>query len=368
MRIQTKSGKIIDVLLESDLGDCKASGDRIRTYCPVHKGDHQKSLSINRSTGWGSCFNASCKATVLIREFNPETAEQLLRKYQPVAIESDPHEREERTEEPEEEFEPEPEQPRKTSAARPPRHWQQDECAALLKQHDLLCQALFDYRLADCWQAQAYLESRSIPLEIADQERLAYLPRELLGQFFPDQPALARWSERLLFPLTSPTGRGFAGRSLWCWQLHIDEATHKAMLDEPGAPQRWLKTNPAGWFCAPPVELGDRVILVEGPFDRLALLAAGFSSNEVVALVGTALQPDWLPEQIRHVVLALDGDEAGIASILRLVELISDADDSRELYLCPPSDDQRGKDWSERWNRYGADGLAELLSTFDLIP
>ena len=91
MRIQTKNGKIIDVLMESDLGDYRASGDRIRTYCPVHKGDHQKSLSINRSTGWGSCFNASCKATVLIREFNPKDAEDLLQKYQPVAIESDPH-------------------------------------------------------------------------------------------------------------------------------------------------------------------------------------------------------------------------------------------------------------------------------------
>jgi hypothetical protein len=180
MRTQTKNGKIIDVLIESNLGDYKASGDRIRTYCPVHKGDHQKSLSINRSTGWGSCFNASCKATVLIREFNPKAAEELLQKYMPVARESDPHALEDLAEEPEEDFEPEPEPRRKTPTARPAIHWQQDECAVLLKQNDLLCQALFDYHLADCWQAQAYLESRHIPLEIADQERLAYFPREFL--------------------------------------------------------------------------------------------------------------------------------------------------------------------------------------------
>ena len=343
MRIQTKNGKVIDILMESDLGDYRASGDRIRTSCPIHHGDHQKSLSINRSTGWGGCFNASCKATVLIREFNPEAAEDLLQKYQSVAIKSDTHEREDRTEESEEPEEPEelePEPRRKPPTARPAIHWQQDECAALLRQNDLLCQALFDYHLADCWQAQAYLETRAIPLEIADQERLAYFPRELIGRFFPDQPALARWSERLLFPLTSPTGRGFAGRSLWRWQLHMDEATHKALLDEPGSPSRWLKTNPAGWFCAPPVEFGDRIILVEGPFDRLALLAAGFSSHEVVALVGTTLQPDWLPEQIRHVVLALDGDDAGIASILRLVDVLVDDDPERELYLCPPPNDR----------------------------
>jgi Toprim-like len=362
MRIQTNKGKLIDILQESDLGDYKASGDRIRALCPVHKGDHQKSLSVNRSNGWGSCFN--CKATVLIREFNPDAAGDLLRKYQPVTMESDPL-----SDEPEEAEEVglEPVLPRKKPAARPAISWQQDECVALLRQSDLLCQALFDYHLADCWQAQAYLESRHIPLEIADQERLAYFPKELLGRYFPDQAALARWSERLLFPLTSPTGRGFAGRSLWHWQLHIDEATHKAMLDEPGAPQRWLKTNPAGWFCAPPVEFGDRLILVEGPFDRLALLAAGFASNEVVALVGTTLQPDWLPEHVRHVILALDGDDAGIASILRLVDLIADDDPERELYLCPPPTDDCGKDWSERWSRYGADGLAEILRTFDLI-
>jgi hypothetical protein len=356
MRVKTKNEKIIDVLHESDLGDYKVSGERIRTYCPVHGGDHQKSLSIDRSTGWGRCFNASCNAIVLIREFNPEVAERLLQRYLPHSISP-------LMDEPEE-FEQK--QPHKTPVARPAIRWQEEECAALLKQNDLLCQALFDYRLADCWQAQAYLETRAIPLEIAGQERLAYFPRELFGQFFPDQPAIARWQERLLFPLTSPTGRGFAGRSLWRWQLHMDEATHKALLDEPGAPSRWLKTNPAGWFCAPPIDFGDRLILVEGPFDRLALLAAGFPSHEVVALVGTTLQPDWLPEQVRHVVLALDGDEAGVEAMWRLVDVFPE--DDCQLYLCPPSHDKKGKDWSERWRRYGVDGLADLLQTFDLIP
>jgi hypothetical protein len=107
---------------------------------------------------------------------------------------------------------------------------------------------------------------------------------------------------------------------------------------------------------------------VEDPFDRLALLAAGFASYEVVALVSMTPHPDWLPEHIRHVVLALDGDDPGIAAILRLVECLTEDDSSRELSLCPPpTDDQRGKDWSERWSRHGADGLAELLQTFDLI-
>jgi hypothetical protein len=84
----------------------------------------------------------------------------------------------------------------------------------------------------------------------------------------------------------------------------------------------------------------------------------------VVALVGMTLHPDWLPEHIRHVVLALDGGDPGIAAILRLVECLTEDDPSRELYLYPPPiDDQRGKDWSECWSRHGADGLGEGSSS-----
>ena len=39
-------------------------------------------------------------------------------------------------------------------------------------------------------------------------------------------------------------------------------------------------------------QLGERLILVEGAFDRLTLLAAGFRATDVVALVGTAAQPE----------------------------------------------------------------------------
>jgi len=349
MRIQTSQGKQVDILLESDLGDYVVAGERIRTYCPVHGGDHQKSLSIDPKSGWGHCFNAACNATVLVRDFNPDVAGRLLQRHHPVPSRSEPI------------------VSRRPAAAHSAATWQQDECATLLQQSELFCRALFNYELTDCWQAQAYLETRGIPLEIAQWERLGYIPKVLLQGHVHDQSMLARWSERLLFPLTSPTGRGFAGRSLWRWQIGMDEAIHKALLDaEPDAPARWLKTNPAGWFCARPVDFGDRLILVEGPFDRLALLAGGFPAHEVVALVGTSAHLDWLPDQVQHVVLALDGDEAGIGAMWKLVEPLTQQD--RDVYLCPPPDDTRGKDWSERWRRAGTDGLVELYDTFNLIP
>ena len=352
MRIHTPRDKVIEVLLASDLGDYAVAGGRVRARCPVHGGDHQKSLSIDPTSGWGCCFNAACHATVLIRDFNPDVADRLMRSAsQPPGP---------------------PHSPRPPHLPSPPRPssqvattWQQQECAMLLQHHDRFARMLLSYELADCWQAQAYLETRAIPLEVAQQEQVAYVPATLPQneQMLP----LGRWHDRLLFPLTSPTGRGFAGRSLWRWQIGMDEVTHKDLLDaEPEAPARWLKTNPAGWFCAPPVGFEDRVILVEGPFDRLALLAAGFGAQEVVALVGTSLHLDWLPDQVRHVVLALDGDEAGLGAMWRLVEPLSQ--DDREVHLCPPPDDGCGKDWSERWRRAGPDGLTDLYNTFDRIP
>ena len=55
------------------------------------------------------------------------------------------------------------------------------------------------------------------------------------------------------------------------------------------APRRWIKTNPAGWFgFDAPACLDEQVVLVEGGFDRLVLLAAGLPANAVIALVGTA--------------------------------------------------------------------------------
>ena len=72
----------------------------------------------------------------------------------------------------------------------------------------------------------------------------------------------------------------------------MDENAHKALLEQEHAPKRWIKTNPAGWFGYDPAQLGESLILVEGAFDRLTLLAAGFQASDVVALVGTAAQPE----------------------------------------------------------------------------
>ena len=63
----TRQGKVIHLLSPGDLGDAVESGGgggRLRAYCPIHGGDHQRSLSIDPETGWGFCH--CCHATVLV--------------------------------------------------------------------------------------------------------------------------------------------------------------------------------------------------------------------------------------------------------------------------------------------------------------
>src|SRR5947209_12871869 len=60
----TAHGKAIHRLLAGDLIEVVESGERLRAYCPIHGGDHQRSLSIDRATGWGFCH--CCHATVLV--------------------------------------------------------------------------------------------------------------------------------------------------------------------------------------------------------------------------------------------------------------------------------------------------------------
>ncbi len=144
----------------------------------------------------------------------------------------------------------------------------------------------------------------------------------------------------------------------------MDETTHKALLERRGSPKRWIKTNPAGWFGSNCEQGTDTLLLVEGAFDRLTLLAAGFSPAAIVALVGTALPLDWLPFEVKRVVLALDGDAGGKEASSRLCEQLKQAGISVQVCSLPP--DEWGKDWNERWRHLGRQSIAPLFEVFSL--
>jgi hypothetical protein len=351
--ITTRQGKQIEVISLRDLRSPMPRGAYVRAYCHIHGSDHQRSLSIQRASGWGHCFNSACSATVLVAEWNPSVADRLLHRpeYASAPLPSFPWLPSRRL--------PLALQPMLLHVTETPQPWQQDELQALsgLDEH-------MEMALAHSQRAQLYLAERGIPLSIALETGAGYLPPVMVPRSPEHHALLQRWAARMIFPLMTPTDQGYIGRALWRWQPGMDENVHKAVLDSMDRDKgnhgvrRWIKTNPAGWFSVPFEQLARRVIMVEGAFDRLTLLAAGFDEREVVALVGTALPVEWLPPQVHTVVLALDGDQGGQEAAQRLADQLMQ--EGFAVETCIPPADQRGKDWNERWRRIGQEGIRPL--------
>jgi hypothetical protein len=141
--------------------------------------------------------------------------------------------------------------------------------------------------------------------------------------------------------------------------------------------RRWYKTDPAGWFYTP-ARLGELAVLLEGGFDKLALLAAHallsaqgvgtgfFDPGSLIALAGTAARASLLEPWLRAVILGLDGDDAGWERMICLREELQRGGSLR-VYLFPPPPDALGKDWSARWRRGGLAGVAPLFEAYDYV-
>ncbi len=353
----TQRGKVIHLVSFSDLVDAVQSGERLRASCPIHGSDHQRSLSIDLGTGWGFCH--SCHATVLVQLHAPVIASGQGNRYGQYSAKSGGFgERASAEQLPVPSVHPYLLGRVHTTTSFP--HWQQEEVAALIAVAHIMRAALASSR-----RAQLYLTERGIPATLALASNVGYLSRAAWEQAqvsIEQQRLLKRWIGCIIFPLGSPGGQGFIGRTLLKWESGMDENAHKALLDQPGAPRRWIKTNPAGWFgFDAPACLDERVVLVEGGFDRLVLLAAGFPANAIIALAGTAARPAWLAQfapQVKGVVLALDADNGGEAAMKRLATEFRQA--GFIVTLCPPPHDQWGKDWSERWRRLGPQSIWPL--------
>ena len=120
--------------------------------------------------------------------------------------------------------------------------------------------------------------------------------------------AYDRFRDRLLFVVRDERGRpvGFGGRAL------SPEGEPK-YLNSPESPIFSKKRLLYGLFSArEAIRRRDRVVLVEGYFDHLALVRAGV--DETVASMGTALTPEQA-EKLRRLtsnaVVCYDGDSAG---------------------------------------------------------
>lgn len=341
------------VVHEAELQGVRHRGRHLRAYCHLHGSDRQRSLSINVENGFGECF--SCHAQVFVPELNPDGAMRAPAPLTAARLLQPPRPR------PPHEPTPEP--------------WQRDELAQLTRWYPQMRKRLDDER------ARAYLEGRRIPYDIAVGVGVGYIPADakLSG-------SLAKWRDRLIFPLGSPAGRGYAGRSLHLWRPGMDEDEQKTLLDAltaeeeraaeearkrgkylPVLHRRWEKTYPAGWLNFDALATAETAVLVEGPVDLLALLAAGMADmpgTPVVALVGTAGRAEWIPPNVRRVVLAFDRDQSGGDAAKSLARDLTTA--GVAVRLCVPiSGDGYGKDWSALWRSGHWEAVYSVLDALD---
>jgi DNA primase len=188
--------------------------------------------------------------------------------------------------------------------------------------------------------ARAYLEQREMSRETAQKARLGYAPdgwtrlvdtlhRQGVDQQRLRDAGLARVStkknnrvydtfrSRLMIPIRDDRGRviGFGGRLL--------DGEGPKYINSPETRLYQKSRILYGLHTARPrIQRADRVFVVEGYFDVLALQQAGYA--EAVATCGTALTPEHL-ERIRRmtrdVILVMDADEAGQRAAERTLPL-----------------------------------------------
>jgi len=254
--------------------------------------------------------------------------------------------------------------------------WSKEELALLTHYYPLM------QRTLDSARPRAYLAQRGIPLEVAVEMGLGYIPAmseiEKLGQEDAEGQRLpGKWCDRIIFPLQGYQGeQGFAGRALFLWDPGMDEHEHKQRLDQHNQQVesslsegdssyahtrrrkvlRWEKTSPAGYFNLACLGSGEEVLrVVEGEWDALAAIAAG--CHNVVAMGTTLLDVERIPGHIFTILLGMDADNPGKSAAHKLAKTLRRKGLAVEIRLPVV-----GKDWSEAYRLHGIEGLAPLLA------
>ena len=184
-------------------------------------------------------------------------------------------------------------------------------------------------------QARDYLSQRDISREVADQFGIGLAPREigLLRNYMAtlgfDETRLAaagllvqgedgseprpRFRGRLMFPILDSMGRniGFGGRILGQGEPKYLNSPESTVFSKGKTLYglNWAKND---------IRREDQVLVVEGYFDVVRLMAAG--ATTVVAAMGTALtdaQAAALRKLTKNVFLLYDSDKAGLQATFR---------------------------------------------------
>jgi DNA primase len=227
-----------------------------------------------------------------------------------------------------------------------------------------------------------YLQDRGVTLETARNYRVGYAPEgwdklaiHLQKQRLPMELALKAglvkksertggWYDvfrgRLIFAIPDEKGRpvAFGGRILPGLDAAQNGVPVPKYLNSPESEVYEKSKVLYGLHWArPAIQRTDRIILVEGYFDAIALWQGGIF--EAVATCGTALTPHQL-ERIRRLtrkaIALFDSDEAGIRAAMKSMEHFLDAGvEAWRLTL------QGAKDPDEFIQKFGKDAFEEAL-------
>jgi len=300
---RTKDGRPILGRADLDAYDYAPtrSGGRERFFCPLHGGDHQRSLTLDPETGKFTCH--TCGESGTLREFWPNqggTVKTAKRTPAPSIEEIGRRELQAKAR-------ADAERAERLAAEIP------DEASSFLATFNTMA---VDLRRPECPGA-AYLRERGLDPERAATLGVGYTAP---GAWPGDRD---RQVGRIAYPLGDPsTGRIVSAMG----RLAVDASTQwsdEAVARFKAVKQRKLTGCPAGVW---PVESlmaarGQRrpLVLVEGPADALTLLQHPAVPCAVVALAGTAsVLPMESLKGVAGVILALDADDGGVKATRKL--------------------------------------------------
>lgn len=285
-------------------GHGAGSGHYQRYYCPIHGGDHQRSLKLNPETGHFKCY--TCGAWGYLSDKREEWAEDQKRRNQPL---------------PQRRYvaPPKPEEPK-------PRSDLLDTLKGMQE------------ALPGSW-GEKYLELRGIPLEVAQRYGIGY---SAAGKW-PNPKRDWKYG-RLVVPHQNSGGElvNLYGRAVGAHDKVPKEIRHDHL---PG-----LK----GVFNAPAL-LEDTVIICEGAFDALSLLTAGYNACAVYGVDG--LRWHWVKS--KRVVFAFDADTAGQKWKEHAWDGVLLG---KQVYFLPPEAYRGHKDINELWVADKALNIEEWVS------
>ena len=172
-------------------------------------------------------------------------------------------------------------------------------------------------------EVMQYLQRNQIPLPKAVE--VGILAQGERGDFY------ARLVERITFPIFNSAGAivGFGGRTL---------SNHPAKYINSPQTKLFNKSRLLyGYYLAKnSIYKEQKIIVTEGYLDVIMLHQAGFES--AVATLGTALTKDHLPLLKKgepKVILAYDGDSAGVAAALKAARILSSSGFEGSVVLFP---------------------------------